>query len=220
MDQFDKETNKSHYRKAYCCCHGNLLELCKKQRKISSGRLMYGTQTCTAVTEGEISLYRTMLTLETLQNLHRCWETNPLFQKTDEIFREKMQISTKNGQSQSFLNKQNQKLPQWQFMEHLSHCLSFTSLQALKIILNAASKMENLYLCVSQKDSTISLCKNRVLGTFSIILGQHPWSWLRRSTAPQKPASMTRNEVPYGFQKLPANLNHRPAHPEHMSKAL
>lgn len=29
MDQFDKETNKSHYCKAYCCCHGNLLELCK-----------------------------------------------------------------------------------------------------------------------------------------------------------------------------------------------
>lgn len=32
MDQFDKETNKSHYRKAYCCCHGNLLELCKTKR--------------------------------------------------------------------------------------------------------------------------------------------------------------------------------------------
>lgn len=27
VDQFDKETNKSHYCKAYCCCHGNLLEL-------------------------------------------------------------------------------------------------------------------------------------------------------------------------------------------------
>lgn len=146
MDQFDKETNKSHYRKAYCCCHGNLLELCKKQ-KILSGSPVYGIQTCTAVTKGEISLYRTMLTLETLENLHRHWETNPLFQKTDEIFREKMQISTKNGRSQSFLNKENQKYPQWQFMEHLSHYLSFTSLQALKVIPNAALKMENLHVC-------------------------------------------------------------------------
>lgn len=27
MDQFDKEANKSHYCKAYRCCHCNLLEL-------------------------------------------------------------------------------------------------------------------------------------------------------------------------------------------------
>lgn len=26
MDQFHKEANKSHYCKAYCCCHCNLLE--------------------------------------------------------------------------------------------------------------------------------------------------------------------------------------------------
>lgn len=148
----------------------------KSNRKNLSGSLMGGIQMCTAVTKGEISLYRTILTLETLQNLHRCSETNPLFQKTDEIFREKMQISTKNGRSQSFLNKQNQKYPQRQIMEHLSHYVSFTSVQALKLISNTASKMENLYLSLSQEDSTIRPRKNRVLGIFSNTLGQQPRS--------------------------------------------
>lgn len=167
MDQFDKETNKSHYRKAYCCCHGNLLELCKKNnRKNLSGSLMCGIQMCTAVTKGEISLYRATLILETLQNLHRCCETNPLFQKTDEIFREKMQISRKNCQSQSFLNKQNQKYPQRQFMKHLFHYVSFTSVQALKVICNTGSKVENLYLSLSQEDSTVRPHKNCIFNCF------------------------------------------------------
>lgn len=34
MDQFHKEANKSHYCKAYCCCHCNLLEFCKYKNKI------------------------------------------------------------------------------------------------------------------------------------------------------------------------------------------
>lgn len=106
----------------------------------------------------------------------------------------------KEGQSQSFSNKQNQKYPQWQFMEHLSHTVSFISLQALKVIANTASKMENLHLCLSQEDSTVRPYKNQVLGIFSVTLGQQPWSWVRRSTAPQKLTSLTSNEVPYRSQ--------------------
>lgn len=186
----------------------------KNNRKILSGSLMCGIQMCTAVTKGETSLYRTMLTRETLLNLHRCCETNPLFQKTDEIFRQKMQISTKNCWSQSFLNKQNQKYPQRQFMEHLSHYVSFTSLQALKVIPNTASKMENLYLFLSQEDSTVRPRKNRILGVF-IALGQQPWSWLRRSAAPQKP-----DKEWSSWRISTANLSQRPVHPEHVNKAL
>lgn len=44
MDQFDKEANKSHYCKAYCCCHCNLLELCKNRKRISLGSPAYGIQ--------------------------------------------------------------------------------------------------------------------------------------------------------------------------------
>ena len=57
MDQFDKEANKSHYRKAYCCCHGNLLELCKNNKNFSLGSLVYGIEEmCTTVTKGELRL--------------------------------------------------------------------------------------------------------------------------------------------------------------------